>query len=99
MYVLKELWRGNISPTERFVRPESEYAAALRQLNPELEKLRNGISPEARRQMEVVEDLRSRLAMLENEEYFLYGFRLGAGLILDIAEPYRGQFSSPGERG
>ena len=36
---------------------------------------------------------------MQNEDYFLYGFRLGARMILDIIGDYEGQFCSPGEAG
>ena len=37
------------------------------------------------------------MTVLANEDYFIYGFRLGARLILDVVGDYKGQFYSPGE--
>ena len=37
--------------------------------------------------------------MRVNEDLFLYGFRLGARMILDIIGDYEGQFCSPDEAG
>ena len=38
-------------------------------------------------------------ALLLNEDYFIYGFRLGARMMLDVVGDYKGQFYSPGEAG
>lgn len=99
MYELRELWRGNISPAERFVRAGSEYKETARKLSDEMDKLMDSISPEVQKQMETVENLRADLTELANEDFFLYGFRMGARLILDVVGDYKGQFYSPNEAG
>lgn len=99
MYVLQELWRGNISPAERFVRSGSEYKETARKLSDEMDRLMEVISPEVRRQIETIDNLRADMNVLANEDYFLYGFRLGARLILDVVGDYKGQFYAPGEQG
>ncbi|MGN1231730.1 MAG: DUF6809 family protein [Anaerotignum sp.] len=97
MYELRELWRGNISPGERFVRSGSEYKETAKKLSDEMDRLMEAISPEVRKQMETIENLRTDLTAMENEEHFIYGFRLGARLLLDVVGDYRGQFYSPNE--
>ena len=57
------------------------------------------LSPEARERLEAINDLKSDLSVMANEDYFLYGFRLGARMILDIIGDYKGQFCSPDEAG
>ena len=52
------------------------------------------LSPEAREQLEAINDIKSDLAVMANEDYFLYGFRLGARMILDIIGDYEGQFEA-----
>lgn len=99
MYVLEELCRGNISPAERFVRSGSEYKKIAGKLSDEMDKLMEAISPEARKQVEAIDNLRADMTVLANEDYFIYGFRLGARLILDVVGDYKGQFYSPGEAG
>lgn len=37
------------------------------------------------------------LTMLSNEDIFIYAFRMGARLMLDVLGEYKGQFYSPGE--
>ncbi|MBQ8237620.1 MAG: hypothetical protein IJZ39_05695 [Oscillospiraceae bacterium] len=94
MYVLDKLWRDGISPSERYVRPGSEYQKASTRRNEEMERLLELLSPEAKAQMDVVETLRYDLTMLSEEDVFIYGFRLGARLMLDIMGEHRGQFQT-----
>ena len=51
------------------------------------------------KQVEAIDNLRAGMTVLANEDYFIYGFRLGARLILDVVGDYKGQFYSPGEAG
>ena len=97
MFVLQELWRGNITPSERFVRSGSEYKKIAGKLSDEMDRLMEAISPEARKQLVNIGNLRADMTVLANEDYFIYGFRLGARLILDIVGDYQGQFYSPGK--
>ena len=97
MFVLQELWRGNITPSERFVRSGSEYKKIAGKLSDEMDRLMEMISPEVRKQLENIGNLRADMTVLANEDYFIYGFRLGARLMLDVLGEYEGQFYSPGE--
>ena len=97
MFVLQELWRGNITPSERFVRSGSEYKKIAGKLSDEMDRLMEAISPEARKQLENIGNLRADMAVLSNEDIFIYAFRMGARLILDVLVEYKGQFYSPGE--
>ena len=97
MFVLQELWRGNITPSERFVRSGSEYKKIAGKLSDEMDRLMEAISPEARKQLENIGNLRTDMTVLANEDIFIYAFRLGARLMLDVLGEYKGQFYSPGE--
>ena len=39
MFILQELWRGNITPSERFVRSGSEYKKIAGKLSDEMDRL------------------------------------------------------------
>ena len=97
MFVLQELWRGNITPSERFVRSGSEYKKIAGKLSDEMDRLMEAISPEARKQLENIGNLQADMAVLSNEDIFIYAFRMGARLMLDVLGEYKGQFYSPGE--
>lgn len=94
MYVLEKLWRDGISPSERLVCPGSEYQKASIQRNAEMKRLLELLSPEAKEQLEVVETLKYDMTMLSEEDVFIYGFQLGARLMLDIMGDHRGQFQT-----
>lgn len=97
MFVLQELWRGNITPSERLVRSGSEFKKIAGELSDEVDRLMEAISPEARKQLENIGNLRADMTMLSNEDIFIYAFRMGARLMLDVLGEYKGQFYSPGE--
>ena len=97
--LLDRLWRGESSPTERFVRPNSEYKKTSKQFSDEIDAFVSTLSPDAKRQMEVVDRLRTDLAMMTEEDVFIYGFRMGARMILDVVGDYKGQFYDAGEVG
>ena len=99
MDVLRELWRGEISPTDRRVRQGSEYQQTAKEVREQMGEFLEMLSPEARERLEAINDLKSDLSVMANEDYFLYGFRLGARMILDIIGDYEGQFCSPEEAG
>ena len=97
MDVLRELWRGEISPADRRVRQGSEYQQTAKEVREKMGEFLEMLSPEARERLEAINDLKSDLSVMANEDYFLYGFRLGARMILDIIGDYEGQFCSPEE--
>ena len=99
MYVLEKLWRGEISPMERCVRRGSQYQQASIAFCEKMEDLLNGLPPEARKQLDALADLKSDICLMENEDFFLYGFRLGAGTVLDIIGDYKGALREPTEKG
>lgn len=99
MYVLRDLWRGEISPTDRRVRQGSEYQQRAAEVRKQMMEFAKVLSPEAKERMETITDLKHSLSMLAEEDVFIYGFRLGARMMLDIMGSYEGQFCSQTEAG
>ncbi len=99
MYVLNQLWQGEITPMERCVRRGSEYQRVAREVCGKIDEVLAALTPETRRQLEEISNLKSEINVMENEDYFVYGFRLGAGMVLDIVGAYNGPFCSPSESG
>lgn len=97
MYVLKDLWQGNIAPTERSVRPGSDYKKASHEICGQLDRFLENLTPEERRQWEAVSDLQNDMAAMVEEDAFIYGFRPGARMMLDIVGEYRGPFIENGQ--
>ena len=99
MYLLNKLWRGDISPTERYIRPESEYKRISKAFCDAAERLQEQLSPEGKQLWEEIDRLRADMTMLSEEDIFIYGFRMGARMILDVVGDYKGQFYDIGEAG
>lgn len=99
MYVLRELWRGEISPTDRRVRQDSEYQQRAAEVRKQMMDFAAMLSPEGKERMEDINDLKHSLSMMAEEDVFIYGFRLGARMMLDVMGDYEGQFCSPTEAG
>ena len=99
MYVLRELWRGEISPTDRRVRQGSEYQQRAAEVRKQMMELTAMLSLEVKERMDTINDLKHDLSMMAEEDVFIYGFRLGARMILDVMGNYEGQFCSPTEAG
>ncbi len=92
MYVLKDLYWGNISPTERLIRPGSDYKKASIQICEQINLFLENLTPEGKEQMEAIDTLRNDMATMAEEDAFIYGFRLGARMMLDVVGDYKGQF-------
>ena len=97
MYELRKLWRGQISPGERYIHESSPYWYTSQKHSDALQALYAMFSPEAKKQYEQVEELAMDMIQIDTEEAFIQGFRLGARLILDVLTEYRGSFYSPAE--
>ena len=98
MYELRKLWRGQISPGERFINEGSSYWEASRKHTVALNAFLAMISPDARKQYEETEQLALEMLRIDTEEAFIQGFRLGARLILDVLTDYRGSFCTLAEK-
>ena len=99
MYVLDRLWRGEIAPTERSFRQGSQYQGTVKELCRQMDELLKLLSPEAKEQLEAVSALKSDISMMEHEDSFICGFRLGVGILLDAVSAYNGQFTDPNGAG
>lgn len=86
MSVLEELWYGNIAPSERTIRKNSEYARLSKETLHCEEQFINELSAEGRK---FYEDRISKLLLksgIEECDSFICGFRLGAKVMLEVLE-------------
>ncbi len=97
MYVLSDLWYGNITPCERFICSDSEYNKLFHQLCSETELFLSDLSPEKKKHYGELEDLQFRVMKISEEDTFIEGFRMGARMILDVVGEHKRQFKSVGE--
>lgn len=100
MRVLDKLWRGQITPSEQYLLPNSECMKLTRELAGEMKQFVSLLPKETIERFEALEQLRGDLQALTEEDVFISGFRMGAQLMLDVLESWQGQYTTypKGER-
>ncbi len=88
MYVLDELWRGEITPSERGYRKDSHYAELARQANETAGIFYQELSEVGKKAYDAHSTQESKLADISECDSFIRGFRLGARMILDVVGDY-----------
>ena len=78
---IRELFYGNIFPSERCGNNNTEIKALTKRLCEGRGKLCNSLSNEQKELLEQYDDLIGEMYSLYNEEFFVYGFSLGAKII------------------
>ena len=91
MYLLEELWYGNVNPNERYNRPNSEYAKLIKESADCLKQLEEELTPEASNLLEEFCNIQARAAGILEEDTFIRGVRIGARFILDVVGDYHSQ--------
>lgn len=92
--ILKSLWRGNLTPRDRFVREDSEYKHLTQLKDKLLKQLLAELSDEAKDCFQKIEDLNNEMQFLSEEETFITGFQLGARIMLDVLNEHSEQFDT-----
>lgn len=77
MYILDELWRGKITPSERRIREGSRYAEALHQNNQKDHAFCETLTKEQRKAYDEIYNGQMELLGIAEEESFILGFRNG----------------------
>ena len=86
MYNLEDLYTGNVRPGERSFRQNSQYSRALAQAVESGDALIKSLTEEQKKLFEEYMDAQREVNILTDCETFIYAFKLGAKLILDILE-------------
>ena len=97
MYLLSDLWYGNVNPCERYAHNNSEYKKVRAEANENMERLMELLSPEARKLLETILDKNLILTSISEEDVFIRGVRIGAQFILDVISDYKSQLPQMGE--
>ena len=84
--ILKEFYRGNLSPTERRIVKGSEMARAVDELSNAEAVLEQSLAPELLPVLKRLTDAQLVLNDLTAEVYYVDGFKTGARFILDILD-------------
>ena len=97
MYLLKTLWDGNVRPSERAVRVDSEYQTLRQEIITDLDQLNERLAPEEKLLLQAYSDKSMEAENISNEDAFISGVRIGARFILDVLGEYRSQLPQVGE--
>ena len=97
MFVLDRLWRGEISPCEKAFRRGGTYHRLMEDLCKTENRLLDQLSPDGKELLTAYINRHSEIQAIENRESFIEGFRLGAGLLLDVVNDYSGEFQNPAD--
>ena len=91
MYVLKQLWEGKVTPSERGYQDGSKYAELVRQSIETESIFRKDLSDVGKKAYDAHCTQESKLMDISECDAFIRGFRLGARMILDVV----GEYDSP----
>ena len=97
MYILDDMWFGNVGQSDRFIRKGSQFAKLSKQSNEYLEEFRQELSAEGKQAYENYYNAQMELADISEKDTFIRGIRLGARLMLDILGENRSQLPQPWE--
>ena len=86
MHILEELYIGNVRPGERRFKRNSQYARALAAVADAEEAVLSTLNEEQKKLFEAFVDAQREVTVLTDAETFIYSFRLGAKIALDVLE-------------
>ena len=86
MGVINELWYGNIEPQDRTIPRDKEYKQLLNKICKYEEQFRGIFSPEQQKDFEDYENATISVTAISEEAAFVYGFRLGARMMMEVLE-------------
>lgn len=82
--ILEELYAGNIYPDELIISKDPEYCPLNQKISDTLEMWKKKLSEDDYKLLEALLDLRCELSSMEASESFMYGFRLGAVIMIEV---------------
>ena len=84
MQVLEDLYMGNIHPSERRFNKGSQYSRALNEVVKAGDALNGTLTEKQKEQFEAYMTAQREVNMLTDCETFIYAFRLGAKIMMDV---------------
>ena len=84
MNILNEFFNGNISPSEKFIKKDSEYYKLNCGLMGKIEEFTGGLKEKEKVIFDEIEDYAIKLCALCEEERYIEGFCTGAKLMLEV---------------
>lgn len=84
--LLEQLYGGEIYPAEKILVKTPEYKALNQKISEEKTYFHSILSPKDRERLEALGDMELQRSSAYAFENFVYGFRLGVGLILETLD-------------
>jgi hypothetical protein len=84
MQVLEELYMGDIHPSERSFKNDSQYSKALNEVVKAGDTLLSTLTEKQKEQFEAYMSAQREINVLTDCETFIYAFRLGAKIMMDV---------------
>ena len=84
MQILEDLYVGDVRPGERSFKRNSQYGRALEESSDAADRLIAVLSDEQKKLFEEYMDAQREVMVLTDAETFIYGFRLGAKIMMDV---------------
>ena len=91
MFFIDKLWEGQISPSQKAIRKGSDYHKLLHKIACAVSAFEENLDENSKVRFREIEQAQNKLNDIENKETFIEGFRLGAGMVLDVLNEYKGQ--------
>ena len=88
MQILKDLYFGNIQPSDREVKRGSEYQMLQREASAMEDAFRSERSAEGSKAYEAFHQKQAKLSEIEECDIFIKGYRLGVKLLLAVLLDY-----------
>ncbi|GJM79886.1 hypothetical protein HMSSN139_23820 [Paenibacillus sp. HMSSN-139] len=82
--ILESLYYGNLLPEEQVVPKGPQYRQLSRELSEAMVAWREKLSGEHFTELEALIDLQQKIQGMEMTEAFTNGFKLGAGLMIEV---------------
>lgn len=82
--ILEELYNGNIYPDELIVSKDPEYRPLIKEISDTLEMWKKKLSKDDFEKFEALLDLRCRSSSMDAAASFMYGFKLGATIMIEV---------------
>lgn len=82
--ILEKLYGGGIYPDEIIIPKNPDYISLNQNISNALDMWRNKLSEHDYKEFEELFDLQSQVDSMNSEASFIYGFKLGAMIIIEV---------------
>lgn len=82
--ILEELYGGNIYPDALIISKDPEYRTVIKKISDMLAVWKKKLSEDDYNQFRSLLDLHSEASSMEASESFMYGFRLGTLIMIEV---------------